>query len=364
MFICGMCLKGRLFGAGGGRVMAEPERILVLARSVSDIADKKISAINDITGRTRILALNAMIEASRAGEAGRGFAVVANEVKTVSGQVTQVATELSTELKGAIDQLSDLGQRMVSHVRGARLTDLALNMIEIIDRNLYERSCDVRWWATDSAIVEAVSGEDEAVRAHAGERLGVILGAYTVYLDLWVADLSGRVVASGRPQRYPRVRGLDVSREEWFGRAMHTRSGDDYIAMDIATNPSLDNQAVATYAAAIRAGGRSDGRVLGVLAIHFDWGTQAETVVKGVRLSPEEAGRTRCLLLDSSFRVIAASDGSGLLSEKVALAADNKARGAYVDAGGGLVGFALTPGYETYQGLGWYGVLVQGRPAE
>ncbi len=38
--------------------------------------------------------------------------------------------------------------RAMSHrANGERLVDLALNAIEIIDRNLYERSCDVRWWA-------------------------------------------------------------------------------------------------------------------------------------------------------------------------------------------------------------------------
>lgn len=36
------------------------------------------------------------------------------------------------------------------------MTDLALNVVDLIDRNLYERSCDVRWWATDSAVVQAL----------------------------------------------------------------------------------------------------------------------------------------------------------------------------------------------------------------
>jgi hypothetical protein len=45
----------------------------------------------------------------------------------------------------------------VAQIRGSRLPDLSLNAIDIIDRNLYERSCDVRWWATDSAIVDELS---------------------------------------------------------------------------------------------------------------------------------------------------------------------------------------------------------------
>jgi hypothetical protein len=52
---------------------------------------------------------------------------------------------------------NSLGHRLVAQIRGSRLPDLSLNAIDIIDRNLYERSCDVRWWATDSAIVDELS---------------------------------------------------------------------------------------------------------------------------------------------------------------------------------------------------------------
>jgi hypothetical protein len=37
--------------------------------------------------------------------------------------------------------------------------------------------------------------------------------------------------------------------------------------------------------------------------------------------------------------------------------------GSYVDPTGTVIGYALTPGYETYRGMGWYGVIVQ-RPAD
>ena len=60
------------------------------------------------------------------------------------------------------------------------MVDLSLNAIELIDRNLYERTCDVRWWATDSAIVGCAATRDAAAVAHVSDRLGVILSAYTV----------------------------------------------------------------------------------------------------------------------------------------------------------------------------------------
>ena len=76
-----------------------PERILSLSQSVSSLATKKVSEIQKITGTSRILALNAMIEAARSGEAGKGFAVVAQEVRVISDQISKVSKELNEEMK-------------------------------------------------------------------------------------------------------------------------------------------------------------------------------------------------------------------------------------------------------------------------
>ncbi|BAE52625.1 methyl-accepting chemotaxis protein [Paramagnetospirillum magneticum] len=339
--------------------MAEPERILELTQAVHTVANDKISEIKKVTGTTRILSLNALIEAARAGELGRGFAVVANEVKNVSDNINTITQSLEGELSSSINDLMTLGQVMVKQLRGSRLADLALNMIEIIDRNLYERSCDVRWWATDSAVVDCLTGGTSDAANFACKRLGVILDSYTVYLDLWIADAEGRVVASGRPDRYPRAIGADVSGESWFRDAMATRDGSEYAVADISTNGPLGGAQVATYSAAIREGGENDGRVIGALGIFFDWQAQAETVVKGVRLREEEKAGTRCLLLDQEFRVIAASDGIGVLTERVPLDTRQGPAGSYVDEQGMVTGYSLTPGYETYEGLGWYGVIIQ-----
>ena len=339
--------------------MAEPERIVELLHVVDDVAAEKIRTIKQVTAATRTLALNALVESNRAGEAGRGFAVVANEVKTISTRITAITHELESELSRTIRELTQLGEAMVMHVRGARLGDLSLNMIEIIDRNLYERSCDVRWWATDSAMVDCLHTPGDATARHAGARLGVILDSYTVYLDLWVADAKGRVVANGRPSRFPQAIGTDVSDSQWFREAMATKDGTEFAVSDISINETLDNSQVATYSTAIGVGGETSGRPLGALGIFFDWRPQSTTVVTTVRLSEEEKKRSRCLLIDSTGRIIASSDQQGLLREVFHLETSGATMGNYLDETGNLVGFALTPGYETYRGLGWYGVIVQ-----
>ncbi|AWK86772.1 methyl-accepting chemotaxis protein [Azospirillum thermophilum] len=330
-----------------------------LSRGVLDVASKKVSLIEEITRRTKMLAMNALIEAARAGDAGRGFAVVANEVSDISRQVNTITRELRSEIVSRVDHLTTTGSAMVREMHGRRLADLSLNMIEIIDRNLYERSCDVRWWATDSAVVDCAADPTPETRRHAAHRLGVILESYTVYLDLWICDLKGEVIANGRPDRYPAALGARVEGEAWFRQALATGNGGEFTVGDVARNERLDHRVVATYATAIRRDGEADGEPIGVLGIFFDWEPQAAAVVQGVRLEEGERERSRCLLLDARHRVIASSDGRGLLTETVPLRRGAGSMGHYTDERGNLVGYALTPGYETYRGLGWYGVIVQ-----
>jgi hypothetical protein len=335
-----------------------PERILELSERLSAVAGDKIGEIATVNRSAKMLAINALIVAARAGEAGRGFAIVAEEFKTISTQIDAVAAALESQVRADLNELTVIGGAILSHLRGQRLADLALNAIEIIDRNLYERTCDVRWWATDSAVVDCVAAPSREASTYAGQRLRVILDAYTVYLDLWICDPAGRVVASGRPDRYPAAKGLSVADAAWFKTALKTRSGDEFTVCDIERVRALNDAPVATYATAIREGGQAQGKVIGVLGVHFDWKPQAQAVVDGVRLTDEERTRSRVLLLDQNHRVLAASDGQGVLEETFKLDTAGGTMGSYGD-GVRTVGYALTPGYETYAGMGWYGCLVQ-----
>jgi hypothetical protein len=143
---------------------------------------------------------------------------------------------------------------------------------------------------------------------------------------------------------------------------MSTQDGTEFAVADITTAARLRNAPVAIYAAAVRSGGRTDGEPIGALGIFFDWEPQSQAIVEGVRLAEGDRTRTRAMLLDATGRVIADSDRKGVLSERIQLRTDGRSGGFYTDADEHIVGFALTPGYETYKGLGWYGALVQTPP--
>ena len=69
-----------------------------LTAEVNEIACEKTRSIQHITNQMKMLALNALIESSRAGAQGAGFAVVAQEVRNVGQQVETIARDLESQL--------------------------------------------------------------------------------------------------------------------------------------------------------------------------------------------------------------------------------------------------------------------------
>jgi len=328
---------------------------------IEDIIGNIETRINDhmfvterITSQINILALNATIEAARAGDAGRGFAVVATEVKTLAAQAGSTSKEL-----GVIrSDTSELHRRFAEKER-ERLSDMAQTLVQLIVRNLYERTADVRWWATDAALLRCLESQDRASTEHAIARLGLINRYYSVYLNLILAGGDGKVRACSQPAKFSRVTGADVSTTPWFRKAMATKSGDQYVVDDIASDPLHDDKLTAVYAAAVRAEGSRDGAIVGVLAVVFDWEEQAKTIVRTEpALTEDEWARSRVLLLDNKLRVIASSDNNGVLGPFV-LEHQDERKGHYVNADQELIAFAQTHGYQEYDGLGWYAVIVQ-----
>ena len=118
------------------------KRIKRLGESSQEIGDI-VSLINDIADQTNILALNAAIQASMAGDAGRGFAVVADEVQRLAERSSAATKQIETLVKAIQTDTNEavisMEQTTSEVVRGARLAQdagVSLEEIEKVSKTL------------------------------------------------------------------------------------------------------------------------------------------------------------------------------------------------------------------------------------
>jgi hypothetical protein len=235
--------------------------------------------------------------------------------------------------------------------------------VQLIVRNLFERTADVRWWATDEAFCKALEHPEHDSMQYASKRLGVIHRFYSVYKNLALADTKGNVVASANTE-FNRLQGSSVSDKKWFQEAMNTFNGDQYVVDDVYNCYMHHDRSVLVYATAVRRGGQLNGRTIGVLGVYFDWQAQAKNIVcNEPTFNANEWKNIRVLLIDSEHKIIATSDDKGLYQKFPLMIVDkHNNKGHYFQADGTLVAYAKTIGYEEYDGLGWYCVITRKMP--
>ncbi len=146
------------------RASAEQVQALTrLSRSITDFID----LIKQISSQTNLLALNAAIEAARAGEHGRGFAVVADEVRRLADSSAQAAEEVQRTVLTIHRQVSEVGATMdagLSKVAGVE------SVAESVARALQEISNAVEDVRSAGDAVAREAARNEQVVAALGER--------------------------------------------------------------------------------------------------------------------------------------------------------------------------------------------------
>jgi len=140
------------------------------SQEISDFA----KTINEISDRTSILALNASIQASAAGEEGRGFAVVAEEIQRLAERAAASTRQIETLIKNILGEITDAGMSMDASiqevVRGTTLSEDALTKLQDINK----RSSEVADLISDVSQATGEQAESSVKIARTMEEIGGI----------------------------------------------------------------------------------------------------------------------------------------------------------------------------------------------
>ncbi|PBP77461.1 methyl-accepting chemotaxis protein [Pseudomonas syringae] len=142
-----------------GDVQGTAELTISLANESRDIG-KVLDVIRGLADQTNLLALNAAIEAARAGEAGRGFAVVADEVRALAHRTQQSTSEIErmissiqTGTEQAVSSMRNSTERAESTLNIAKGAGQALNTINSAVEEINERNMVIASAAEEQAQV-------------------------------------------------------------------------------------------------------------------------------------------------------------------------------------------------------------------
>lgn len=204
--------------------------------------------------------------------------------------------------------IANMNQTVVSSILRDCRAKAALS-IDIMDRNLYERANDCRWWALTTAFRQTLTAveTDSTAQSAITQILETINGLYTVYTNLVLFDANGRIVATSNRAYRERV-GQKLERN-WVRETLALGNSESYCVSAFEPSDLYEHRHTYIYCAAIR-GPNESPAVVGGIAIVFDAEPQFRAMLSE-SLPRDEKGEIKAgsfgVFVDRELRVIASS---------------------------------------------------------
>ncbi len=226
------------------------------------------------------------------------------------------------QLKSVLEQISETGNRsnelfslsisnlyetvLGSSLRGTEFMSHLL--VDLLDRNLYERSDDCRWWALTPALRDVLAAPERtsAMLENITKILAYINGLYTVYTRIFVYDTSGRIIASTKLAYHgadSAVIGTNIDHTTL--RSVLTLANEQaYYVTPFVPTPLYDNLPTYVYHAAIRHPDNPN-TIVGGIGIVFDAAPEFSAMLHGGLNGKAD---TTALFIDRKGQIIASTD--------------------------------------------------------
>jgi chemotaxis signal transduction protein len=251
--------------------------------------------------------------------------------------------------------IGNLQQTVIAAI-SQKTSSRAAFAIDVMDRNLYERANDCRWWALDTTFRRVLAAPTSEGLRRCGEVLATINGLYTVYSNLLLFDVSGKIVAVSK-EEHAHLVGTRIE-EPWIARTLALPSTQAYAVSDFVPTPLYGGEATYIYGAAVRS--LDNDRPVGGVGIVFDGSPQFAAMLTDA-LPRDERGavmqQSFTLFVDRGGKVLASSDSRFAIGAQCDLRLDladlqpGQSRSQIISCDGHFytVGVTLSSGYREYK---------------
>ena len=304
----------------------------------------------------QLISTNGMLFAAELGVSGQALSPIFEQITRTGDFATKCMEDLLREM--AVDELN---------LNFQTLRLFSKQAIDLIDRNLFERSADICWWSTDKFLIDALTQPNENSAKEAVQRLKVINSSYTMYRNLILVDAAGDIIACSSPALLGGIKHINVSSHEWFAKGVATDLNVQYAVADVQDSelePTKSRSLI--YSSGVRISSAESSDPIGVLGILFDWDTEAGKMLQkclprnseGEKIKGSVAFYTNKdgVIIESTdkniFQVGAQYERIGKICKKLE-SGESYSEILEIEGERYIIGSTKTKGYREYRGLEW-----------